>query len=57
MNHAYEELKPYLERVLAFQTAKILFEWDNETLAPKEAERNHQGGGNSVRRIFFRDHG
>ena len=40
MNHAYEELKPYLERVLAFQTAKILFEWDNETLAPKEAERN-----------------
>ena len=40
MNHAYEELKPYLERVLAFQTANILFEWDNETLAPKEAERN-----------------
>ena len=37
MNHAYEELKPYLERVLAFQTAKILFEWDNETLAPRQA--------------------
>lgn len=40
MTNAYEELKPYLERAQAFQTAKILFEWDNETLAPKEAEKN-----------------
>ena len=40
MNHAYEELKPYLERAMAFQSAKILFEWDNETLAPREAEKN-----------------
>ena len=40
MNNAYERLKPYLERAMAFQSAKILFEWDNETLAPREAEKN-----------------
>lgn len=40
MSNAYEELKPCLEQAQAFQTAKILFEWDNETLAPKEAEGN-----------------
>ncbi len=34
---AYEELSEYLERAMAFQTALILFEWDNETLAPKDA--------------------
>jgi len=37
MSKAYEQLKPYLERAQAFQTAMVLFEWDNETLAPKEA--------------------
>lgn len=37
MSKAYEQLQPYLERAQAFQTAKVLFEWDNETLAPKEA--------------------
>lgn len=37
MSKAYEQLQPYLERAQAFQTAMILFEWDNETLAPKEA--------------------
>ncbi len=37
MSRAYEELQPYLEKIQAFQTAKVLFEWDNETLAPKEA--------------------
>ena len=37
MSKAYEQLKTYLERAQAFQTAMILFEWDNETLAPKEA--------------------
>ena len=26
MNNAYERLKPYLERAMAFQSAKILFE-------------------------------
>lgn len=37
MSKHYEELNPYLEKMMALQTAKILFEWDNETLAPKEA--------------------
>ena len=37
MKKTYEELQPYLERALAYQTALILFEWDNETLAPEEA--------------------
>ena len=37
MSKVYEQLQPYLERAQAFQTAMILFEWDNETLAPKEA--------------------
>ena len=31
MSKAYEQLQPYLERAQAFQTAKVLFEWDNET--------------------------
>lgn len=37
MNQAYKELQPYLERAMAFKTALILFEWDNETLAPEQA--------------------
>lgn len=37
MSKEYEQLQTYLERAQAFQTAMILFEWDNETLAPKEA--------------------
>lgn len=37
MNQAYEELQPYLERAMAYQTALVLFEWDNETLAPGQA--------------------
>ena len=40
MSNAYEELKPFLERAQAFSTARILFEWDNETLAPRAAEPN-----------------
>ncbi len=40
MSKAYEQLQPYLERAQAFQTAKVLFEWDNETLAPKKAGQN-----------------
>lgn len=40
MGKYYEQLQPYLERVQAFQTAKVLFEWDNETLAPKAAGPN-----------------
>ena len=34
---AYEELKTYMDRAMAVKTAMTLFEWDNETLAPKEA--------------------
>ncbi len=33
----YDRLEPYLERAVAFKTALILFEWDNETLAPAKA--------------------
>lgn len=33
----YGMLKPCLERAMALQTALILFEWDNETLAPEKA--------------------
>ena len=34
----YEELMQYLEEAQAYETALILFEWDEETLAPEEAE-------------------
>lgn len=37
MNKAYEALSALLEKTMALQTSLILFEWDNETLAPKEA--------------------
>ena len=37
MNQFYEQLQPYLERAMAYQAALILFEWDNETLAPAQA--------------------
>lgn len=37
MSKAYEELQPYLEKVMALNAAMVLFEWDNETLAPKSA--------------------
>ena len=40
MNKAYEQLQTYLERAQAFQTARVLFEWDNETLAPRAAGPN-----------------
>lgn len=37
MNKYYERLQPYIEKGMALQTALTLFEWDNETTAPKEA--------------------
>lgn len=37
MNKSYEALSSLLERTMALQTALVLFEWDNETLAPEEA--------------------
>lgn len=37
MNQTYELLMSHLERANALKTAMELIEWDNETLAPKEA--------------------
>lgn len=37
MSEKFKELDQYLEKTTALQTAMVLFEWDNETLAPKEA--------------------
>lgn len=37
MSRAFERLTPYLERIMALKAAMTLFEWDNETLAPKKA--------------------
>ncbi|SET53154.1 carboxypeptidase M32 [[Clostridium] polysaccharolyticum] len=37
MSRYYERLKPYMEKAMALQTALTLFQWDNETAAPKEA--------------------
>ncbi len=37
MGAKFEELKPHFERMMALKTAMILFEWDDATLAPKEA--------------------
>ncbi len=36
-NSAYRQLERRLERAMALQAALTLFEWDNETLAPKQA--------------------
>ena len=37
MNKTYETLSLVLEKTMAIQTALVLFEWDNETLAPEES--------------------
>ena len=37
MSRAFDELEPYLDRAMALNTALVLFEWDNETLAPEQA--------------------
>jgi carboxypeptidase Taq len=37
MKKSYESLNSLLERSMALQTSLILFEWDNETLAPEDA--------------------
>ncbi len=34
MSKTFEQLQSHLERVMAFQTARNLFEWDDETTAP-----------------------
>ena len=37
MSKAYDELQAYMDKAMAIKTAMTLFEWDNETLAPREA--------------------
>ena len=37
MSKAYDQLRTYMDKAMAIKTAMTLFEWDNETLAPKEA--------------------
>ncbi|HEX3077258.1 MAG TPA: carboxypeptidase M32 [Lachnospiraceae bacterium] len=37
MSKTFEELQPYLDKCMAFQTALTLLSWDNETLAPEES--------------------
>lgn len=37
MNQYFEELRPYLDKNMAIDSAIRLFSWDTETLAPKEA--------------------
>lgn len=37
MSETFEKLSGYLEKAMAIQASMVLFEWDNETLAPKEA--------------------
>lgn len=34
MNKTFEKLQPYLDKAMAFQTARNLFEWDDQTQAP-----------------------
>ena len=37
MSKTFEKLQPLLEKTMAFQTARTLFEWDEQTYAPFEA--------------------
>ena len=37
MAKSYDKLKTYMDKAMAIKTAMTLFEWDNETLAPKVA--------------------
>lgn len=37
MNKTFEKLQPYLDKSMALQTARNLFEWDDQTTAPFEA--------------------
>jgi len=40
MSKTFEKLQPYLEKSMALQTARTLFEWDDQTTAPFEAAEN-----------------
>ncbi|NLJ96613.1 MAG: carboxypeptidase M32 [Clostridiales bacterium] len=37
MSKTFEKLQPYLDKAMAFETARNLFEWDEQTTAPFEA--------------------
>src|SRR5690242_6781959 len=37
MSKTFEKLQPYLDKTMALQTARNLFEWDEQTMAPFEA--------------------
>jgi len=37
MSKTFDKLQPYLDKAMALQTARTLFEWDDETAAPHEA--------------------
>ena len=40
MNRKFHQLEEILDRAWAIYAAQNLFQWDNETLAPKEAGEN-----------------
>ncbi len=37
MSKTFEKLQPYLDKSMAFMTARNLFDWDDQTMAPFEA--------------------
>lgn len=37
MSKTFEKLQPYLDKTMAMQTARTLFDWDDQTTAPIEA--------------------
>lgn len=40
MSKAFDNLQPYLDKAMALETAKGLFEWDDQTIAPSQAAEN-----------------
>lgn len=39
MSKTFEKLQPFLDKTMALQTARSLFEWDDQTAAPYEAAK------------------
>lgn len=40
MSKTFDNLQPYLDKSMAFQTARNLFEWDDQTIAPSQGADN-----------------
>jgi carboxypeptidase Taq len=40
MSKIFDNLQPYLDKSMAFQTARNLFEWDDQTIAPSQGADN-----------------